>query len=104
MGRRRSSRLAAALPQHQAVALRPLGALLDCIERATAGITLYGGGQFELSVGRGQIQALASLFYPDGPNDVAPRAYHGEAHPGVPPSPLTPLEEQGPGFGFSSRT
>jgi len=58
-----------------------------CNER---GIQLYGGGQFELGVGRGQIQTLASLFYPDGPNDVAPRAYNdptvGE---GLPQSPLT---------------
>ena len=78
-----------------------LRALLDCVERAqAAGIALYGGGQFELGIGRDQIQALASLLYPDGPNDVAPRAYHGEAHAGVPPSPLVPLGEQPPGFGF----
>ncbi len=78
-----------------------LGALLDCVGRAqAAGITLYGGGQFELGVGRDHIQALASLFYAEGPNDVAPREYHGEAHAGVPPSPLVPLA-QGPGFGFA---
>jgi len=78
-----------------------VAALLDCIERSrAAGITLYGGGQFELSVGRDQIEALASLFYPRGPNDVAPRDYHGEPHPGVPRSPLTPLD-QAPGFGFA---
>ena len=29
------------------------------------GIALYGGGQFELGIGRGQIQLLASLFHPD---------------------------------------
>ena len=76
-------------------------ALLDCVERAqAAGMVLYGGGQF-VGVGRDQIQALASLLYADGPNDVAPREDHGEAHPGVPPSPLMPLKEQGPGFGFS---
>ena len=40
-----------------------------CAER---GIGNYGGGQFELGVGRGQIQYLASLFHPDAPNDVAP--------------------------------
>lgn len=40
------------------------------------GIDMYGGGQFELSVGRGQIQYLASLFHPDTPNDVAPADYH----------------------------
>jgi hypothetical protein len=48
-------------------------ALDYCAER---GIRLYGGGQFELGVGRGQIQLLASLFYPDGRNDVAPRGYN----------------------------
>jgi L-alanine-DL-glutamate epimerase-like enolase superfamily enzyme len=55
-------------------------ALLDCIERArAAGLTLYGGGQFELGVGRSQIQELASLFYADGPNDVAPMGYNEPA-------------------------
>ncbi|HEV8098759.1 MAG TPA: hypothetical protein VGP56_06405, partial [Gaiellaceae bacterium] len=38
---------------------------------AANGISLYGGGMFELGPGRGQIQYLASLFHPDGPNDVA---------------------------------
>ncbi len=50
---------------------------------------LYGGGQFELSVGRGQIQLLASLFYPDSPNDVAPRGYNDpEPTEELPSSPL----------------
>ena len=40
------------------------------------GIGMYGGGQWELGPGRGQIQYLASLFHPDGPNDVAPRRYN----------------------------
>jgi hypothetical protein len=54
-----------------------------------AGITMYGGGQFELSVGRAQIQTLASLFHPDGPNDVAPLGYDGDTvEPGTPASPL----------------
>ena len=80
-----------------------VSALLDCVERAqAAGMELYGGGQFELGVGRDQIQALASLLYPAGPNDVAPRDYHGAAHAGVPRSPLEPLE-QAPGFGFAFR-
>ena len=39
---------------------------------AGAGAGAYGGGQFELGPGRGQIQHLASLFHPDAPNDVAP--------------------------------
>ena len=50
---------------------------------------------------RDQIQALASLLYAAGPNDVAPREYHGDAHASVPPSPLVPLKSQGAGFGFA---
>lgn len=81
-----------------------LRALLNCVERAQAtGIVLYGGGQFELGIGRDQIQALASLLYPDGPNDVAPREYHGEARPGLPDSPLVPRDRQDEGFGFAFR-
>src|SRR5829696_94337 len=34
------------------------------------GIAMYGGGMGENGVGRGQIQGLAPLFHPDGPNDV----------------------------------
>jgi hypothetical protein len=53
-------------------------------------VTMYGGGQFELGVGRGQIQALASLFYPDAPNDVAPGGYNAAALPDdLPTSPLS---------------
>jgi hypothetical protein len=54
-------------------------------------IGIYGGGQFELGPGRGQIQYLASLFHPESPNDVAPGAYN-EASPrsGLPKSPLQP--------------
>ncbi len=52
---------------------------------------MYGGGQFELGYGRGQIQALASLFYADTPNDVAPGVYNeSEPRPGLPASPLEP--------------
>ena len=58
---------------------------------AAEGIELYGGGQFELGPGRGQIQYLASLFHPDGPNDVAPGPYNEPVpQPGLPPSPLPP--------------
>ena len=54
-------------------------------------IAMYGGGQYELSVGRDHIQALASLFYPDGPNDVAPRDYNEDQPPRtLPRSPLEP--------------
>jgi hypothetical protein len=56
---------------------------------AALGIALYGGGQFELGPGRGQIQLLASLFHPDGPNDVAPGVYNeGGPRPALPTSPL----------------
>jgi L-alanine-DL-glutamate epimerase-like enolase superfamily enzyme len=55
------------------------------------GIGAYGGGQFELGPGRGQIQYMASLFHPDTPNDVAPSAYNlPEPPPGLPSSPLEP--------------
>ncbi|HEY5977967.1 MAG TPA: hypothetical protein VIT85_08935 [Solirubrobacterales bacterium] len=55
------------------------------------GIGAYGGGQWELDVGRGQIQVLASIFHPDTPNDTAPRGYN-EADPpsGLPTSPMPP--------------
>ena len=59
-----------------------------CAER---GIGNYGGGQFELGVGRGQNQYLASLFHPDAPNDVAPGAFNlPSTPPGLPSSPLSP--------------
>lgn len=54
------------------------------------GIGAYGGGQFELGVGRGQIQYLAALFHPDTPNDVAPGGFNlPQPAAGLPTSPLT---------------
>ncbi len=51
----------------------PLRALFAAYAYCEArAIQMYGGGQFELGPGRGQIQYLASLFHPDGPNDIAP--------------------------------
>lgn len=65
-----------------------------CEER---GIAMYGGGQYELGPGRLQNQRLASVFYPEGPNDVAPSAYNeGEPREGLPQSPLPTRE----GVGF----
>jgi L-alanine-DL-glutamate epimerase-like enolase superfamily enzyme len=74
-----------------------LARLLECIEACEQrGIRMYGGGQFELGPGRRQLQVLASLFYPDGPNDVAPSDYNeGEPRPGLPSSPLPPPEAIG---------
>jgi L-alanine-DL-glutamate epimerase-like enolase superfamily enzyme len=72
--------------------LRSLLAAYDlCAER---GIGMYGGGQFELGPGRGQIQYLASLFHPDAPNDVAPSPYNLPDLPdGLPTTPLEPPAE-----------
>jgi hypothetical protein len=54
-------------------------------------IRMYGGGQFELGVGRDQIQAIASLYYADAANDVAPREYNvPPPRPGLRSSPLDP--------------
>jgi L-alanine-DL-glutamate epimerase-like enolase superfamily enzyme len=72
--------------------------LLETIEACEQrGIRMYGGGQYELGPGRAQIQRLASVFYPDGPNDVAPSVYNeGGPRPGLPQSPLPAPE----GVGF----
>ena len=72
--------------------------LLECVDACEQrGIRMYGGGQFELGPGRRQIQRLASLFYADGPNDVAPSEYNdGGARPGLATSPLPAPE----GVGF----
>jgi hypothetical protein len=72
-----------------------IGGLRDLCETyeycAEHGIGAYGGGQWELGIGRGQIQVLASLFHPDTPNDTAPRGYNeAEPPPGLPMSPLEP--------------
>jgi L-alanine-DL-glutamate epimerase-like enolase superfamily enzyme len=65
------------------------------------GIGAYGGGQWELGPGRGQIQYLASIFHPDTPNDVAPSGYNtAGTEPGLPSSPLEPAVEQ-TGFRWS---
>jgi hypothetical protein len=74
-----------------------LRSLLDaydyCAER---GIGNYGGGQFELGVGRGQNQYLASLFHADAPNDVAPVGFNlPTPPPGLPTSPLDPAPAAG---------
>jgi hypothetical protein len=76
--------------------LRPLlAAYAFCEER---GIGMYGGGQFELGVGRGHIQYLASIFHADAPNDVAPGGYNDPVPPeGLPSSPL-PVAAHKEGF------
>jgi hypothetical protein len=76
--------------------------LLETIEYCQQhSITMYGGGQFELGVGRDHLHALASLFYPDAPNDVAPRGYNDpDPAAGLPRSPLDPPTEPS-GFEWS---
>jgi hypothetical protein len=55
------------------------------------GVAMYGGGQFELGIGRLQIQELASIFHADMPNDVAPAEFNSPKLPrGVQLSPLPP--------------
>ncbi|HEV7919094.1 MAG TPA: hypothetical protein VGO97_05900 [Solirubrobacterales bacterium] len=68
-----------------------------CRER---GIEMYSGGQFELSIGRQQLHALASVFFPESANDASPVEYHAP-HPaaGVPASPLKPPATRR-GFGW----
>ena len=69
--------------------LRDLFALYAACEER--GLALYGGGMGELGVARGQIQLLAAMFSPDGPNDIAPPGFNAlEPAAGLPPSPLPP--------------
>jgi hypothetical protein len=82
--------------------LRALCAAYDYC--AAHGIAMYGGGFFELGPGRGQIQYLASLFHPHGPNDVSPRGYHAPLAPiGLPEGPL-PVAAAPVGFAWSDPT
>ena len=73
--------------------------LLETIEYCRErGIQCYGGGQFELDVGRQHLHALASLFYPEAPNDVAPGVYN-DPEPGE-DLPTSPLEAPSAPTGF----
>jgi L-alanine-DL-glutamate epimerase-like enolase superfamily enzyme len=76
--------------------LRPLFKAYEyCEDR---GIAMYGGGQFELGVGRGQIQYLAAIFHPDGPNDVAPGGFNDVDPPADLPSSPLPVAASATGF------
>ena len=91
-----------ALPHRpKGVNLKPsrIGSLADLLATydycAAHGIRPYGGGQFELGPGRGQIQYLASLFHATSPNDVAPRPFNErELRAGLPSSPLEPAPSE----------
>jgi len=66
------------------------------------GITLYGGGQFELGVGRSHIQALASVYYADSANDVAPSLYNEPQLPDDAPASPLPAPSEPRGLAFSA--
>ena len=66
------------------------------------GIGAYGGGQWELGIGRGHIQLLAALFHPDTPNDVAPVGYNATGP--VPELPTSPLTVAARATGFLAET
>ncbi len=68
--------------------LERLFALYDHIREHDLGA--YGGGQYEIGPGRGQIQYLASLFHPEAPNDTSPVDFHLPPRTGLPTSPLAP--------------
>ncbi|MBI5310900.1 MAG: hypothetical protein HZB14_07755 [Actinobacteria bacterium] len=74
----------------------PLSELLRVIEHCNRrGIAMYSGGQFELGVGRTQLHVLASVFFPDSPNDASPVDYHGfDPTESAPRSPLIPPAER----------
>jgi L-alanine-DL-glutamate epimerase-like enolase superfamily enzyme len=76
-----------------------LRSLLDVYAACEArGLITYGGGMGELDVARGQIQLLASLFHPDGPNDTAPSGYNFDTPAAdLPRSPL-PADPAPTGF------
>ena len=80
-------------------ALERLCAAYDELERR--GIGAYGGGQYELDVGRDHIQLLAAIFHPHTPNDVAPLGFDvAHPDPGLASSPMavTPASQ---GFAVS---
>lgn len=81
----------------------PLKSLLAGIEYCLQHeIEMYSGGQFELSVGRAQLHTIASVYFPDTPNDAAPVEYHvSDPVSDAPASPLpVPPLEQRQGFSW----
>ena len=71
--------------------------MLACAAAAQArGLPIYMGGMFELGPGRRQLQTLAALLSPDGPNDVAPIALADRPAPRPPRLVVDPTQA---GFG-----
>ena len=80
-----------------------LKSLLDtydyCSERS---IGMYGGGQFELGLGRTQNQLLAAIFHPNSPNDLAPIGWNvNDPQPPLSSGPLR-LTASAAGFGVDA--
>lgn len=76
--------------------------LLETIAYANErGMQLYGGGQFELGPGRSHIQALASVYYADNANDVAPSVYNEPELPSDPPASPLPVPQAPQGLAFA---
>lgn len=68
------------------------------------GLACYAGGQFELGIGRTQVQSIASLCFPDAPNDCAPVMFHG-ASPDADDVPLGKVRvPEHVGFGWDAPT
>jgi L-alanine-DL-glutamate epimerase-like enolase superfamily enzyme len=69
------------------------------------GIPCYAGGQYELGIGRTHVQSIASLCFPDGPNDCAPVMFHAATPQSddVPLGPVVPPAGQ-VGFGWDAPT
>ncbi len=64
----------------------------------TEGLSMYAGGQFELGIGRQQVQRLASIFHPNSSNDCSPVCFHSSD---VDPTwPTSPLELDSNRYGF----
>lgn len=72
--------------------LEALAVIEACAHRD---IDVYFGGMFEVDVGRRQLQALAALLCPDGPNDLAPIALD---HAPAPRPRRLPVPPQDAGF------
>lgn len=80
--------------------LRPLLAAYEYCE--ANGIGMYSGGQFELGIGREQVQLMASIFHHDSPNDIAPTGWNAPEPVGpLPGSPL-PITSLPVGFGVAA--
>jgi L-alanine-DL-glutamate epimerase-like enolase superfamily enzyme len=69
------------------------------------GIHCYAGGQYELGIGRTHVQSIASLCFPDGPNDCAPVMFHAAtpSSDDVPLGPVVPPADH-VGFGWDAPT